>query len=56
VPHIDLDQLTYDLVKSVAKREGRLLKGVVRLAVASAYGTPEDDERDTEGGRDAAAV
>ncbi|GAB2751557.1 hypothetical protein [Sinomonas soli] len=53
MPHIDVDRPTYDLVKAVAKREGRLLKAVVGRAVLSAYGTPEGQLAASEGARDA---
>lgn len=59
MPHIDLDQRDYELAKSVAAREGRLLKAVVGRALQGAYGVlpaaqPQQAPADAEGVRDAA--
>lgn len=45
--HIAVDEETYATVKAVAEREGRLLKGVVKLAVQG-YAQPEEASSDSK--------
>lgn len=50
MPHIDLAEDDYRLAKTVAAREGRLLKAVVGRALQGAYTVPEGCESPAEPG------
>ncbi|MDQ4490723.1 hypothetical protein RBS60_10990 [Sinomonas sp. ASV486] len=45
---VDLDPKTYERIKMIARREDRLIKGVVRRAIEAAY--PEDAEEARDDG------